>query len=140
MFSRLSVPLFREVMSSSLYRKIDKYKQSDEDEAVIVVNVLKHDINIGSGRLDMPLKSVDGVEIKCLKQLAEIARALEASAEPDDEDYVCFCFEKTEDNANKTDLPDDVMQRSMIASANEEICEAYAVSQTISRRLLGEES
>ena len=137
-FSRLSVPIFRSVLSSSLLKKIDKYKQSDEDEAVIMVNVLQHDINIGSGRLDMPLKSVNGIEIKSLKQLAQIARSLEEPPGPDEGDYVCFCFEKTEDNANKTDLPDDVIQRRFLASANEEICDAYAVSETISPRLLDE--
>ena len=137
-FSRLSVPIFRTVMSSNLYKKINKYKSKNEEEAVIMVNVLQHDINIGSGRLDMPLKSVNGVEIKSLRQLAQIARALEDEAGPDESDYVCFCFEKSEDNENKTDLPDDVMQRSKIASANEEICNAYAVSATISPRLLEE--
>lgn len=106
------------------------YKETEEHDAVMLLRILQHDINIGCPGLARILATLNEREIRSLPALArEVAAALQST-----ERFVRFKF-KREDSEGDSGLPDIVLERSQVAAANAEICETHRIPSVVSSGL-----
>lgn len=162
-FSKVSVPLIQ--TNLGLYKAgetaiwidvdyADSYKQRPTHEIVVLINVLKHDVNIGVPLTSKVVKYVDDERVESLKHLAKIALKLNTFEPPPTNgkstsgNFVRIRFNKPSPNNGEDDnktrrhsLPDIVLDRSKIPEANREICAVHAIPHIISSSLVpkGEE-
>eukprot|EP00929_Paragymnodinium_shiwhaense_P023267 TRINITY_DN14610_c0_g1_i1.p1 TRINITY_DN14610_c0_g1~~TRINITY_DN14610_c0_g1_i1.p1 ORF type:complete len:550 (+),score=113.11 TRINITY_DN14610_c0_g1_i1:146-1795(+) len=144
-FTRVTVPLKQEYLqatktksytgpsltSGAIWEKaFEAYKERRENhDAVILLRVLQHDINIGCSGRARVLKAVNEQEISCLPSLAKIL----AGALNGEERFVRF--QLLTEPGEETGLPDLVLPRAKIADANRDICMTHRIPEMASDSL-----
>lgn len=77
-FCRATVPILQKfsIWYHVVDRALDTYKQTEDEELVVLLKILPHDINVGFSCTMEIVEIVDDIEIKNLKQLARIAKSM----------------------------------------------------------------
>lgn len=144
-FTRLTVPLkheYSEAVNAGTYGSVifrsptwdagvKAYKKSPEHEVVILLRVLEHDINIGCPSHVRVLESVNNKEARSLSVVARIV----AEALRGDERFVHFKLKHDGEEAESS-VPDIVLERARIRSADDEICTRNHIRAFASESLL----
>lgn len=150
-FTRGTVPLKKEYLAarkagypfiadSEVWDYFDAYKESDDHEIVVLLTILKHDVNLGYGHEHVGvLKSFNDHEVRSLTSLARYyGEAMSASADAEANEFLRFCMaEKGERRrSGGQPRPDIVLERSKVAAADLEICATNHIRDVGSERML----
>lgn len=147
-FSRATVPLLRRYnyWYHVVQRAFNTYKQSPDQELVVLQKILRHDMNVGAeASLDI-VRSVDGVPIKNLQQLADLASSIIDGESENTSKFVEIYLDEEDHNENFTEkstgpwkFPSIVLERAAIPLATPEICHFYGLTHPISPSLRPDE-
>lgn len=137
-FSRMTLPLYHEhgnqgrerdlAFSHEVIMSIDKFKDKEEREVVILLRGMKHAVNLGYplSRVKI-LKTFNGQSIDSLRALEEAsAKVLDGPEGVPVEEFLRFSFSTDEDGFDSI-----VLRAADVRAADAELCESHRIAKRV---------
>lgn len=145
-FTRGTVPLYNEylqarrgnatrfISDSVVWDHYDAYKEDDRHELVVLLTILKHDVNLGYGIEHTGI--LEAFNEQKMKSLAEFARLLGEAMCDESMEFFRFRTRKNCKQASDATRPDIVLERAKIEAADKDICATSRIPEVASRAML----
>jgi len=140
-FTRGSVPLKKQYydrnpnqrppMDFEWMMRVKPFKEDADQEVVVLLTILEHDVNIGYGSGDLGVLST--FNEKKVRNLAELARLYGEAMRLGEDEFLRFSMDEPDEIKTTVEgIPDIVLNRKKVEAADQQLCQTYQISDVVS--------